>query len=193
MLEFVEWKVGQSENVEWDCTLKGVSVLQSSCLLNCQCLKPNLCTETDDLTSKQLSHSNWPGVQRWESWQAYFSFSHVPSPFMCTTECKLRMNAFKERSSKSVRHFFFFFTVQCVDTAKTRESHRALGERSGRKCDAAKTRLWWQDFASPLSAAAIWSMYKHLLFHKNHPIQPLLCLADLFSLPYRKRYNCFSA
>lgn len=95
--------------VEWDCTLKGVSIFQSSCLLDCQCSKPNPCTEIDDLTSKQLSHSNWPGVQRWESWQAYFSFSHFPSPFMCTTECKLRMNAFKERSSKSVRHYMHFF------------------------------------------------------------------------------------
>lgn len=44
------------------------------------------------------------------------------------------------------------------------EIQRALGDRSGRECDAARTRLWWQDFALP-SIVAIWNVHKRLLFH----------------------------
>lgn len=150
----------------------GVGKFQSSCLLDCHCLKPN--PYTDNLTSKPPSHNNWPREQRWERWQAYFSFSHVPSLFARTTECKLRMDAFKGRSSKSVRHYLHFFsprfsglTLQkCV---KAREPLETDQERS-----VMQPRQGCGGRISP--CLRVWPFgpcTNAFCFTQNNPIQPL--------------------
>ena len=95
--------------------LKGVRMFQNSHLLQCQCLKPNPFTETDDLTGLPSSHNNWPGVLKKLAALLCILQTFL---FTCTTECAVKDECLVQKCAPLPTFFIWFSALTLLKRVK---------------------------------------------------------------------------